>query len=38
MRTFLIDLALFLGMAAIIAPGLVWWLQTIAAFVWGPLP
>lgn len=38
MRACLIECALALAIVAIIAPGVIWWLKTIATFVWGPLP
>ena len=37
MRAYLIECALALAIVAIIAPGVIWWLKTIATFVWGPL-
>jgi hypothetical protein len=34
----LIDCALAAVVIAIVTPGVIWWLQTIATLVWGPLP
>ena len=30
--------ALALAIVALVAPGVIWWLKTLATFVWGPLP
>jgi hypothetical protein len=38
MREVLIEFALAVVVVAIIAPGVIWWLENIASFVWGPLP
>lgn len=38
MRELLIECALAAVIVAIIAPGIIWWLQLVATFVWGPLP
>jgi len=34
----LIECVMALVITAIAVPGVIWWLKTIAAIVWGPLP
>lgn len=38
LKDLLIEVLLALTLVAICAPGVIWWLLQIAAFVWGPLP